>query len=504
MTHITPIRVTRWQRWRIVFYGFVGIVLVLLMGWGYLKYREYRDWALFDEMLAEQDRKHPQWRWQEFQPKPLQPGEVNKALRFIDVGRLLTTDILNEREIPDEERVNFPMKTREWLTTLNRESERELDRIVRDRCKHIEKEVIGLLEFQQGCPPINDVRPTAEAIFVGRDGTHSYIRDEVAFNLVNFWLYRLFRYHLNEGHGDEAAKYWQALLAAAHVAPPGNMIGSKRREYYRAFLFLYQMMARTEPSEKALFRIQQTLPLWRSEYYTLDDVYMDRAWAAEMMIEMKEMSKGSSLTGLHQMYAKPAKWLPEKWHDLASSLGIGSPSLGSMYRMELQTHLRMMDFLEERLKAGKPVYLNVSDLLDDPVAMPGKHFSIYFAPRWKKILADLSTTNDDLLCMEALIAAERYRLKHGDYPKQWSDLVPSLLKEIPKTGDKAFNLKPVPEGLVIYVPGEKDYGGKVLRKYNPESNETDREIDQGLMIFYPKYRRQPPPPVKPKAKSEEP
>ncbi len=176
-----------------------------------------------------------------------------------------------------------------------------------------------------------------------------------------------------------------------------------------------------------------------------------------------------------------------------------------MYRMEVQTHLRMMDYLEERLKSGESVALHVSDLLDDENAMPGRHFRMYFKPRWTKLLADTATLPQDLHCMEALVAAERYRLKHGDFPRRWSDLVPVLLQEVPKEAGKPYILKHDPGGLVIYRIGyrEKDLGGKVLRKYNPESNETDSEIDDGLMIFYPKYRRQPPPPVKPKAKSEE-
>lgn len=150
---------------------------------------------------------------------------------------------------------------------------------------------------------------------------------------------------------------------------------------------------------------------------------------------------------------------------------------------------------------GKP-HLNLKAFEGDN-ALPGQLLAVFSIPRWRKILVDIAGLHQNLVCMEAMIAAERFRLKHGKFPGQWSDIVPSLLQETPTYLGKPYVLKHVPEGLVIYGIGSKDLGGKVLRTYNKETNTIDQETDQGLMIFYPKYRRQPPP-VKPKAKSEEP
>jgi hypothetical protein len=503
-----PDKLTRWQRWRIVFYSFVGIVLFLLLGWGYLKYSEYRDWALFDEMLVEQDKLHHNWRWLEFLPQPLQPGQVNGALRFIEVGKQLTNEMLVSEDIPEEEVVRYPMMTKEWLTIIDNEPQRRNDQKIRERCILLEKELPRLIEILPGSPPFGAQRPSAQAIWGIADDKKKEpppSKEDVSYAMQSRWLPIITRCFINEGKSQQAVEAWRALLASAISDCPGRIsIHARTRGYYRAYHLLYQLLARTTPDEAALCGLQQSVMQWRSHLYTIDDVLMDRAWSVQLLLEMKEQSKGAFLTGLHQLYAKPPKWLPEKWHELASSLGIGSPSLASMYRMELQTHLRLMDFLEERLKAEKPVYGNVGDLMDDPIAMPGRHFNTYFRPRWNKILADVGTMNDDLLCMEAIIAAERYRLKHGDYPRQWSDIVPSLLQAIPQAEGKAFILKPVPEGLVIYLPDEKDLGGIVLRTSNKDTNPFDRQTDQGLMSFYPKHRRQPPPPVISKAESEEP
>ncbi len=501
-SQVKPVKINRWQRWRIVIYGFVGIVLFVFLAWGYLKYTEYRDWALFDELLAEQDRNHPHWRWQEFLPTPLQPGQINGALRFIEVGKQLTHEMLLGEDIPDENEVHYPMNTKEWLNSIESELQRRSDRIVRERCIKLELELPHLVEILPGCPPLNSKRPSAQAMWGAAGNEPPLCNEQLSYNLQARWLRLVTRYFINDGKSQQAVEAWRALLSSTITDYPGRIsVLEKARDFYRDYRFLYQLLARTEPDETALQGLQQSVMQWRSHLYTMDDVSIDRALVVQLLLEMKGQSKGAFLTGLHQLYANPPHWLPKAWQEVASKFGIGSPSLATMYRMELKSHLRLFDYLEDQLRSGKVP--RKIDLFNGSDIIPAREFDVYFLPRWKKIVADLADFDDNLHCMEALIAAERYRLKHGDYPWQWSDLVPSLLQEIPKAGDIAFKLNPVPEGLVIYVPSAKDHGGKVLRNYNPESDETDIEIDQGLMIFYPKYRREPPPTAKPPRPSDE-
>jgi len=500
-----PDKLTRWQRWRIVFYGFVGIVVFCFLAWGYLKYCEYRDWGLIDELLAEQDVKHPHWRWHEFMPKPLHPGQINGAMLFIEVGKQLTEEMLAQPDYPDKDSLGFQMFTREWLTTIDRDSVRASGRQVREKCKHLESILPNLVELQPGCPPISINRPSAKDFFTGEKSQLPLLCDEAAYNRARRWLFRLFKFHMDEGNGDQAIQAWRALLSFDQCQIPGMMSGlnlSRHFQNFRDFNACYQMLAKTQPTEPSLHQLQQIVTQWRTQLITLDDVHMDRAFAVQLLVELRDESKSAFLTGLHQMYAKPPKWMPEDWQGITSKLGIGSPSLPYIFRMEILTNMQLFDSFEQQLKARKP-YLSL-DVFDDDEMIAGKHFATYFLPRWKKMIADQRSLYDNLLCLEALIAAERYRLKHGDYPKRWNELVPSFLKERPKSGEKPFTIKPVPEGLVIYLPGDKDHGGKVLRIYHPVTDKLDTDTDQGLMIFYPKYRRQSPPPVKPKTKEEEP
>lgn len=503
MSLTAPPKPTLWQRWRIVAYGLLGLVIFILLFWAYTKYEEHLEWKRIDELLAAQDKKHPHWRWHEFLPKPLQPGEPNGALRFIDVGKQLTEEMLTQPDYPDEDSLPFQMFTREWLTTINRDSVRESGKMVRDKCKHLESKLPSLVELQPGCPPFNSDRPSAADFFGVEKSQFQLVRDVASHNRARRWLLRLFLCHLDDGNGDQAVQAWRALLSFDYCQVPGIMAGlslSKFVAYHRDFYVCYKMLAQTVPTEPSLLQLQHTVAEWHTHLVTMDDVNFDRAWAIQFLLEVKEQSKGAFLTGLHQLYAKPPEWMSEEWQKRMTKLGIGSPSLPYMYRMEIMTHLRVFDSFEQQLLAGKP-FLKL-DLFDDDEACAGRHFAIYFWPRWRAMLTNLQGLHQHLLCLEALVAAERFRLKTGDYPRQWNNLVPAYLKAIPQSGDKPYTLKPVPEGLVIYLAHEKDHGGKVLKVFDEEGLKFVGETDNGLMIFYPKYRRQPPPPVKPKPKDE--
>lgn len=499
MSQNTPIKVTRWQRWRIVFYGLLVIALFLLGVWGYSKYREQQEWALIDQMLVEEDAKHPHWRWYEFQPKPLQSGQVNGALRFIEIGKQLTDEMLTGTDYPGDDALNFKPYTKEWLTTIDRESVKSSGRMIREQCKHLELEIPKLVELLPGCPPFYDGRLSVEDVLAGNGEKQQPL---IQFSRSRRWLVQLTKFHVNEGSGDLAIQAWRATLASELNNVPGFVFFLRQHGYLWAFDRCYQLLSRTEPSEPALRELQQTIRDWQSRLVSLDDISMDRALEIQLLLERKEKKSSAFLTTLRQVYATPPKWMPQIWVDWTSSLGVGSPSLPYICRMEVLSNFRLFDEFERQLSTGKP-YLNLKAFEDDN-ALPGQLLAVFSMPRWRKILVDIAALHENLICMEAIIASERYRLKHGKFPGQWSDVVPSLLENTPTYFGKPYVLKHVPEGLVIYGIGHKDFGGKVLRTYDEETNKSDQETDQGLMIFYPQYRRQPPPPVKPKAKSEEP
>src|SRR5437667_455293 len=88
---------------------FVGLIYAL--GW----YSDWKEQRQLDEMLAELDRTEPGWRWKDFLPTPLQPGQENGALRFIEFGK--TIDLKRfESDLDDEPLAYYDPPT--WLQRL--------------------------------------------------------------------------------------------------------------------------------------------------------------------------------------------------------------------------------------------------------------------------------------------------------------------------------------------------------------------------------------------------
>jgi hypothetical protein len=95
-------------------------------------------------------------------------------------------------------------------------------------------------------------------------------------------------------------------------------------------------------------------------------------------------------------------------------------------------------------------------------------------------------------CAIVLLAAERYRLANGHWPKALSDLVPVYLDKVPVDpfDDQSLRLRRLNDGVVIYSVGldGKDNGG------NLDPNPTKEGTDLGFRLWDVGQRRQPPKP----------
>lgn len=100
----------------------------------------------------------------------------------------------------------------------------------------------------------------------------------------------------------------------------------------------------------------------------------------------------------------------------------------------------------------------------------------------------------------AAVAAERFRLDHGRFPHEWSELVPRYIaKEIidPFTG-KPLIIKQTDKGIVIYSTGKdgKDEGGDNLSSlhYLPYGGRAYdwKRTNIGTRVYLPQFRREEP------------
>jgi hypothetical protein len=104
--------------------------------------------------------------------------------------------------------------------------------------------------------------------------------------------------------------------------------------------------------------------------------------------------------------------------------------------------------------------------------------------------------------LRGLIAAERYRMKHGRWPTQLDDVVPEFLENVPTDpfDGKAIRMSRKTDGLVVYSVGTDgvDDGGKLHREQSPLPPGTDI----GYQLWDVAKRRRPPSP--PKAEEKDP
>jgi hypothetical protein len=91
----------------------------------------------------------------------------------------------------------------------------------------------------------------------------------------------------------------------------------------------------------------------------------------------------------------------------------------------------------------------------------------------------------NLRCGLGAIAAERFRQSNGRWPKNWEELVPQYLKEVPQDpwSDKPLRMRKTQEGLTIYSVGVNrvDDGGI------PEV--LNLKLDLGFRLFHPEKRK---------------
>jgi ABC-type transport system involved in multi-copper enzyme maturation permease subunit len=109
----------------------------------------------------------------------------------------------------------------------------------------------------------------------------------------------------------------------------------------------------------------------------------------------------------------------------------------------------------------------------------------------------------ELRCAVAILAVERYRLAHGNWPKSLDDLAPAFLREVPADpfDGKPLRYRRLPDGVVIYAVGfdGTDDGGKLDRGASrlpgfPRTAVPRTGIDVGVRLWDASRRRRSPGP----------
>jgi competence protein ComGC len=193
-----------------------------------------------------------------------------------------------------------------------------------------------------------------------------------------------------------------------------------------------------------------------------------------------------------------------------TSLGdfLGSMGRGGGVRIEerlldmfpgilLQGHPKFLRLMHENVKASKLDYPERAEALGklETKIRASKTLAVrLFMPASTKVSEAAQRSQALLRCASTAVAAERYRLKHQNWPAGLKDLVADgLLKEIPKDPYDGqplrWRLTPNGGALVYSVGPDKIDDGGNLSRANPQA----KGIDYGFELWSPRDRAGPPP-----------
>ena len=243
------------------------------------------------------------------------------------------------------------------------------------------------------------------------------------------------RHYEWEGEWDKAlGSYLDGLKLAQDTARRGALIHKLVSLACEAMLLkeIRACVSQGEVDEPALAPLAERLAALEGSRVSLSEVLL---WEFSYL----RMS-------LPDLAADPAKYLGEAARLNRPDLGKAEDNLEAYYR--------------EAIARCKQPYPIVADL---PLAEPADPLSAMFAPPLAPLHAKSVRGDVDFIGTATVVALERHRLAHGEYPKELAQLVPAFLPAVPQDLFDEQPLKYAREGdsYILYSVGENmvDDGG---------------------------------------------
>jgi hypothetical protein len=448
-------------------------VLLVVSAVGVVAYRfaaARRDLAA---AIAETDRLDPGWRFEDLEAqRRLPPAAQNAALQVITVQSLLPTRWFSPPANPQGE---DPGSVDNVLYNLSPERQLDEQQVRRVRA-----------DLERAGPALDQARELADM----PEGRYPITWTPDVLSTPCPWLDALLSTHvllqldalLHAQDGDPDA----ALISSRAVLNVGRSLGNEpflygptlrnasRRETVRA---VERIMAQGQPSGKALATMQQSIAREEAVPLLLPHFRGERA---VMHIFLTQVDDGRHR--ISELSCVPARGLgahAETWFG----------RLGALHEHAL--YLRDMNEAVEiaklPLEQQYPRYREWRRQRGD-VENVGHGLRL---AGWEE---DILLRDHALLrCALAALAAERYRLAHGDWPRTLADLVPAYLPAVPLDpfDGEPLRYRRTGTGAVIYSVGEdgRDDGGDPTR---PTVAGTPRDVV--FTLWDVASRRQPPQP----------
>jgi hypothetical protein len=490
---VTPRPVLRSRRWWLisVAVGSAGTVVAGIALW-------IASWLARRELVAaraELDRTDPGWRWDDLiaARRPI-PDDRNSALRILDAYRRLpspwnafeTVESAPGEPLSDEERheleesFNGLMPVQQLRPDQTAALKAEVARLA------VPLDALrDLMDLDWGAYPLAPLTATNTVPTSDHIGpTHK------AAVILRYrgWL------RSQEGQADAALTDGRAILDVARsVGDEPTLMSMLIRLASRAIAvgLIERTLAQGQPSAEALAATQRLAERERAEPVLVWGVRGERAWAnavselyesgrigPEVFESMLDPPK--SYTGNVRVDRWIRRLRGEAWnpHEQVGLLQYHT-RLVEVARLPAAQLPEALARIEESRKSLTPGVRKATQSLGNLI------------DAYRRSQALLAST-------AAALAAERFRLATGRWPTALGALVPTYLDEVPPDpfAEGSLRFKRLADGLVIYSvgPDGMDDGGDI----RPPPGEFQSK-DYGVQLWDPPARRQPPPPLPPRA-----
>jgi hypothetical protein len=440
-----------------------GVVLVgtVVLSLAYRAYYLHSAEQRLQAAIAATEAHDPIWRWEELlAQREVIPDDQNSSPHIVAAARLLppawpAKPAGSEPERPTESLFfRFdPLKSEGALSErLQRLPSVELpdDQLAQD----LRGELTVLASALERARPIIDLPRGRHPVEWKRD----FISTSLPGIEATRRIARLFRLDatrkIYEAKSDEALASFRGILNTARSIgdEPVVLCPMVRGELERmACQSLVHILAQGTPPKAALLKVQEMLTeeLRDLEPLALFALKGERAgmFNALGLIAVGEMTLDEFNIGR----PKPQSWLKTAWEWL-----VVQPRMRMGQAAYLERMTRVADIARLPVGTQPREFAEFEDeVVEYKRAFPHLGFALSMIPKFGMVLSKHYMACANLDCARTAVAAERYRLAHGEWPQSLDQLVPDFLDAIPQDifGAGPLRVQRLKDGLLIYSVG---------------------------------------------------
>lgn len=464
----SPKRRRSWLPWVLVL-GFAALLLSLPFAFNY--YSAWSSERELEAIYAELDAEDPNWRWPDLLKENADlPDDQNAIVVVERIHTLLKAKPFSPAATWDSE------ANQKSLNVRNSRLVAENADVMRAALDRLDPEALALARKLKDMPrgrlkldpEANPYELSLDPIQRSRDVTRLLYGDAILL--------------AHDGKMDEACDSCRAMFNLGHaVGQNPTVIAQLVRMAFKGIAsgVLERVLGQGECSEPTMAQLQVALQR------DLDDKALHRGFRGERAVTHQfylQMREGkATMTGTF------SKWKPQP--SFEDRLFDTFPGLFFSHYPE---HLRMMN--EQVRIANLPDEQSTPALyaFDKKIRTTPNRVTRMMMPAFLKVGDANQRTLAQCRCALVAVAAERYRLKQGAWPRSADELVKAgLLPAIqndPYDG-KPLRFKATPTGILVYSvgPDKTDDGGKLNR-----ANPMAPSIDYGFELWDRPLRRAPP------------